>query len=50
MPMIYKSPINRIIIKKVKISILALWLFIANDVSTEDEQLRGFSCKEDRKI
>ena len=49
MPTICKGPVNRTI-DELSISMLALWPLIANDASTEDEQLRGFSCKEDRKM
>ena len=49
MPMICKSPVNRTT-DELSISMLALWPLIANDANTEDEQLRGFSCKEDRKM
>ena len=31
------------------ISMLALWPLIAIDASTEDEQIRGFDCEEDRR-
>ena len=46
---ICKSPVNRTI-DELSISILALWPLVANDAGTKDEQLRGFSCKEDRKM
>ena len=44
MPTICKGPVNRTI-KKLSISMLALWPLIANDANTEDEQLSGFRCR-----
>ena len=49
MPTICKGPVNRTI-DELSISMLTLWPLIANDANTEDEQLRAFSCKEDRKM
>ena len=49
MPTICKSPVNRTI-DELSISMLALRPLIAIDASTEDEQMRGFDCEEDRKM
>ena len=46
---ICEHPVNRTM-DEVSISMLALRPLIASDASREDEQIRGFNCKEDRKM